>query len=431
MYPAPRSVWAMLIPLALLAGGCEKTEKSEDDTAKAGDAVAKTTPAGDDANIDSKDILARTDVADEVHVKHVLLAWKSLAGAYRGRMDDRAKKRTEADAVKLATELADKLRADPKQIDALVKEHSEDPGSLAGTPYEVTPRSQFVPPFRNLALRLKLNEVGIVRTTFGFHVMVRVPPPPPDPLASADVLARPAKADSVRVQHVLIGWKDLPGRRGKADPRAQARTKADADKLAQTVLAKIRAGGDMAALMKEYSEDPSSKDNARIYDITANTPMGGPFAKLSLRLDIGEAGMVVSPFGWHVVKRVPPPPPDPLESADILARKPATDKAKVKHILLSWKDGGARDPRGKKRTRAQLDKLVKKTVTSLRKGDAIEPLMAKLSEDPGSAKTGKSYDVDPNAALVPPFKALSLRLNKDEVGVVKTNFGFHIIKRVE
>jgi parvulin-like peptidyl-prolyl isomerase len=42
-----------------------------------------------------------------------------------------------------------------------------------------------------------------------------------------------------------------------------------------------------------------------------------------------------------------------------------------------------------------------------------------------------SFDVDPTAQLVEPFKNLSLRLKKDEVGVVKTDFGIHIIKRVE
>ena len=63
----------------------------------------------------------------------------------------------------------------------------------------------------------------------------------------------------------------------------------------------------MAALMKEYSEDPGSKDNARVYDVTPDAPMVEPFKNLSLRLKVGEAGLVKSPFGWHVIKRVPPP----------------------------------------------------------------------------------------------------------------------------
>ena len=72
--------------------------------------------------------------------------------------------------------------------------------------------------------------------------------------------------------------------------------------------------------------------------------------------------------------------------------------------------------------------LLAKTVAALTKGAKIEPLMKELSEDPGSAANGNSYDVDPNAGLVAPFKNLSLRLNVGEVGVVKTQFGFHIIR---
>jgi hypothetical protein len=34
-------------------------------------------------------------------------------------------------------------------------------------------------------------------------------------------------------------------------------------------------------------------------------------------------------------------------------------------------------------------------------------------------QTGNSYPVDANAQLVPPFKALSMRLAVDEVGVVR------------
>ena len=67
----------------------------------------------------------------------------------------------------------------------------------------------------------------------------------------------------------------------------------------------------------------------------------------------------------------------------------------------------------------------------IQKGAKIEALMAELSEDPGSAKSGEGYDVTPDAGLVPPFKNLGLRLNPGEVGVVKSEFGIHIIQRVD
>ena len=60
-----------------------------------------------------------------------------------------------------------------------------------------------------------------------------------------------------------------------------------------------KAGEDMAKLMKEFSEDPGSKDNGRVYDVSPDTPMVPPFKDLSLRLKMDEVGMVISGFGWH------------------------------------------------------------------------------------------------------------------------------------
>ncbi len=449
MRAASRSVLHLLVLVSALAAGCEKTgaglsagSGSASGSAKvgsaSGSAAGSARPASAPAqDIDSKDILARTELSTEVTVKHVLIAWSDLAGVYRGHMDPRASKRSNADAAALAQEVFAKMKADPDAIDALIKQYSEDPGSLSGEPYTVTAASRFVPEFKTLALRLKEKEAGIVKTQFGYHVMERVLPPPPDPLESSDIMARPPEAGDVLVQHILIGWKDVPAAKQALDPRAAQRSKADADKLAKDLLDKVRAGGDMAALMKQYSEDPGSKDNAQAYPVSADAQLVEPFKRLSLRLKMGEAGMVISPFGWHVIKRVPPPPPPPppppdsLDSVDILKRDPVTKKAKVKHILLGWTEAHAGDPRGAARDRKTLEALVKKTVAQIQKGAKIEPLMTELSEDPGSAKTGESYDVAPDAQLVEPFKNLSLRLKVGEVGVVKSQFGIHIIQRVE
>ncbi len=427
-----RFLFAFLAVIAIAS--CSKADKDKNQSGSGkstGTGSANVSVPDEAEDIDSKDILARTKTVDEADVKHVLLAWDALAPAFGGNLDKRAAARTNAQSAKLAREILAKLKKDPGQIDALVKEHSEDPGSLRGTPYTVRADGQMVPEFEKMALRLEPNEAGIVKTRFGYHVMMRLAPPPPDPLASNDILARPAGKGPVQVQHVLIGWKGVPAARPDQDPRAAARDKAAADKVASEVFAKVKAGEDMAKLMKEFSEDPGSKDNGRIYDVFANGQMVPSFKDLSLRLEIGEAGMVISPFGWHVIKRVPPPPPDNLESAAILKREPVTQSSKVKHILLGWKEVNSGDPRATARSRADLEKLVKKTVNLLEKGEKIEKLMKELSEDPGSAASGEGYPVTPDAGLVQPFKDLGLRLNVGEVGVVKSQFGMHIIQRTE
>ena len=175
--------------------------------------------------------------------------------------------------------------------------------------------------------------------------------------------------------------------------------------------------------MKGFSEDPGSKETGSVYDVSSSTPFVEGFKNLALRLKLNESGLVKTQFGWHVIKRVPPPPPDALESQDILKRDQQTDKAKVKHILLNWKGGNPRDERAKKRDRATLDKLVKDTVAKLKKGAKIEPLMAEMSEDQPSATAGTSYDVTPDAGLVEPFKKLSLRLKVGEVASSRPTSG--------
>jgi parvulin-like peptidyl-prolyl isomerase len=434
----------LLFAALLLAAPACKNNKSKLDNLPAGTKVTTSGSGSGSAaaenwiDIDSKDILNRQEASPAVQVKHVLLAWKELDNTvYNGRIDKRAANRTNAEAAKLAQEIADKLRKNPDSIDQLVQEYSEDPGSKGGDPYEVKADAPFVPEFKALALHLKDKEVGIVRTRFGYHVMERVPPPPPDPLESPDVMARQPRPGTATIQHVVIGWKDTQAQQtGRGDPRAAERTKADADKLAQEVLAKAKdAKADMKALMKQYSEDAASKDSGRTIPIEENAQMPAPFEnlkKMALRLNDNEAAMVKSPMGWHVIKRLPPPPPDALESAAILKRAPETQKARVKHILLNWKDnpdGPGENEKAKTRTRPQLEALVKGTIAKLNKGAAIEALMKELSEDPGSAASGDSYEVTPDAGLVEPFKNLSLRLKAKEVGAVKTNFGIHIIQR--
>jgi peptidyl-prolyl cis-trans isomerase D len=67
----------------------------------------------------------------------------------------------------------------------------------------------------------------------------------------------------------------------------------------------------------------------------------------------------------------------------------------------------------------------------IKQGADFDALMKKYSEDPGSAGSARAYTVSPEAQLVIEFKQLGLRLHMNEVGVVKSEYGYHIMKRVE
>lgn len=126
----------------------------------------------------------------------------------------------------------------------------------------------------------------------------------------------------------------------------------------------------------------------------------------------------------------------PVISAAILDREPVANTAMVKHILIGWSDladqfQGHQDPRAAKRTKAEAEKEVLALTEQLKAGGDFDALMRAHSEDAGSAQSGKPFTVTPDAQLVIEFRQLGLRLNVNEYGVVQSDFGFHIIKRVQ
>jgi peptidyl-prolyl cis-trans isomerase D len=141
-----------------------------------------------------------------------------------------------------------------------------------------------------------------------------------------------------------------------------------------------------------------------------------------------------------VDNHVTPPPADPpisdVVSKDMMQREPIANTAKVKHILIGWKDlgeayGGRLDPRAAGRTKAEAENVVRSVMAQIKSGADFDALMKKFSEDPGSASSAREYTVAPDAQLVIEFRLIGLRLKVGEIGVVESDFGFHIVKRTE
>jgi len=131
-----------------------------------------------------------------------------------------------------------------------------------------------------------------------------------------------------------------------------------------------------------------------------------------------------------------PPQPSSVISTDILAREPIANSAQAKHILIAWKDleesyQGHMDARAAKRSKGDAETAVKQVLELLKGGADFDAMMKQYSEDPGSASTGRAYNVTPDAGLVIEFRQLTLRLHVNEIGVCQSDYGFHIIKRVE
>jgi hypothetical protein len=130
------------------------------------------------------------------------------------------------------------------------------------------------------------------------------------------------------------------------------------------------------------------------------------------------------------------PQSSPVVSADILAREPLTNAAHVKHILIAWKDlgdayGGHLDPRAALRTKADAEAKVREILAKLKAGASFDAEMKEDSEDPGSALNAHVYDVSPDAQLVIEFRMIGMRLHPGEIGVVQSDYGFHIVLRID
>jgi len=92
------------------------------------------------------------------------------------------------------------------------------------------------------------------------------------------------------VQHILIAAGE-----GTDD--------AAAEKQAEDVLAKVKAGGDFAALAKQYSKDPGSAAKGGDLGWAAKGMFVAPFEQALFSMSVGEVkGPIKTQFGYHILK---------------------------------------------------------------------------------------------------------------------------------
>ncbi len=109
---------------------------------------------------------------------------------------------------------------------------------------------------------------------------------------------------------------------------------------------------------------------------------------------------------------------------------PAPTKVKVQHILISWKGANPRvTPKDAERTKEQATALRDKVLRQARtKGGDWKQLQADHNEDNQPHTT---YEADAKTALVKPFLDLSMKLGVGQIDWCESEFGYHIIKRIE
>lgn len=111
-------------------------------------------------------------------------------------------------------------------------------------------------------------------------------------VTDADIQKAYQEDKTATVRHILLLTQ------GKS-----AAEKADIRKKMEDILARAKKGEDFAALAKQYSEDPGSKDKGGLYEDFGRGKMVKPFDDAAFSVPVGEiSGIVETTFGFHILK---------------------------------------------------------------------------------------------------------------------------------
>jgi hypothetical protein len=117
---------------------------------------------------------------------------------------------------------------------------------------------------------------------------------------------------------------------------------------AEEILTRVKAGEDFAALAKEFSDDPGSKEKGGQYENVRLGQMVKPFEDAAMSVQPGEVvpNLVETDFGYHIIKleakNAAPAQPEGEDAATPGA--PSGEMYTVRHILISTGVKDAEDP---------------------------------------------------------------------------------------
>ncbi|CAN5554184.1 peptidylprolyl isomerase [soil metagenome] len=176
----------------------------------------------------------------------------------------------------------------------------------------------------------------------------------------------------------------------------------------------IMKGVDFGKIARDSSEDPSAKENNGDLGYFTGMQMVYPFESAAYTTKIGQVSMPVrTRFGYHLIK--------------VVDMRDAQGEVHVAHIMIRLpKD--APDS-----TLKNADKQIHEAYAALKSGMLWDTAVVKFSEDKGSVKRGGELPWFGTGKMVPEFEkaAFQLKNDGDYSDIVKTSYGYHIIRRLE
>jgi peptidyl-prolyl cis-trans isomerase SurA len=207
-----------------------------------------------------------------------------------------------------------------------------------------------------------------------------------------------------KASHILI----------RVDPEASpADTLAAWNKLTD-IRNQILAGADFNEMAVKYSEDPSAAQNKGLLGYFAAFQMVYPFEDMTYKTPVGEVSQIArTRYGYHLIK--------------VLDERPTSGEMHVAHIMKLFPKQASEETIANLKLAA--DSIWQKATSG---GDFAE-LAKKYSDDKRSSVNGGTMNWFTKTTMIPEFADAAFALQKDgDISpVIRTPYGWHIIKRLE
>ncbi len=211
----------------------------------------------------------------------------------------------------------------------------------------------------------------------------------------------------VKASHILI----------RLEQNASPEDTMKAFERIEAIKKRIENGEDFAKIAKEVSEDPSAVTNGGDLGYFTAFQMVFPFEEAAYNTPINQLSSIVrTRFGYHLLK--------------VVDKRAARGIMKTAHIMIAVKrDGNKSDIEVAK-------KKIEEIYLKLKAGEKFEELALNFSDDPGSSEKGgklPEFGSGTTTRMVPEFEEAAFQITKDGEfsAPIQTDFGFHIIKRLD
>ncbi|MFM9944888.1 MAG: peptidylprolyl isomerase [Bacteroidia bacterium] len=282
---------------------------------------------------------------EEVNVSHILIACAK---------DDLPKDTLMA--FKKISEIRKQIVEDKISFDSAARQKSDDPSArvnfgLLG----YFSAFQMIYPFENMAFNTPKGQLSLVfRTQFGYHIL--------------KVNDRRLSPGEIKVAHIMIRFnndKEVAGAKEKID----------------AIYTKLQQGENFEEMVKQYSEDFSTKANKgemTWFKSTGQLPPDFKEAAFALKKDGDYSAPVKTDFGWHIIKRLEvkgiAPLTDQKENLKYKVSRDERSQISSKVVLERFKKENKFTP-----NTPQLDKFITTVDTSLLRGSWLPGEKSKTS----------------------------------------------------